>query len=124
MDRTGGAHSKPVRPWLVLVITAMSLLITGMDTTIVNVALPSIQNDLGATVSELQWAIAAYTVTLASLLMFGGSTADRLGRKRIFQFGLVLFTVASLACSLAPSADWLIAVRALQGVGASMLNPV
>src|SRR5262245_13432104 len=102
----------------------MSLLITGMDTTIVNVALPSIQNDFHASVSELQWIVASYTVVLASLLMLGGSTADRIGRVRIFQTGLVLFTLASLACSLAPSAGWLIAFRALQGIAASMLNPV
>jgi EmrB/QacA subfamily drug resistance transporter len=102
----------------------MSLLIVGMDVTIVNVALPSIGHDLHASVAELQWTVAAYTVTLASLLMLGGSTADRLGRARVFQVGLVLFTAASLACSLAPSVEWLIAFRALQGVGASMLNPV
>src|SRR3954447_26392527 len=117
-------RTHPRRPRLVLAVCCMSLLIVGMDVTIVNVALPSIGHDLDASVSELQWTVAAYTVTLASLLMLGGSTADRLGRARIFQVGLVLFTAASLACSLAPSAGWLIAFRALQGVGASMLNPV
>ncbi|UTI65396.1 MFS transporter [Paraconexibacter antarcticus] len=116
-----GAHA---RPRLVLAICCLSLLIVGMDTTIVNVALPAIQGDLHASVPALQWAIAAYTVVLASLLMLSGSTADRLGRRRIFRVGLVLFTVASLACSLAPGIGWLIAFRALQGVGASMLNPV
>ena len=102
----------------------MSLLIVGMDVTIVNVALPSIQRDLDASVSALQWTTAAYTVALASLLMLGGSTADRLGRARVFKFGLALFTAASLACSLAPSAGWLIAFRALQGAAGAMLNPV
>ena len=102
----------------------MSLLIVGMDVTIVNVALPSIGRDLDASVSSLQWTVAAYTVVLASLLMLGGSTADRLGRARVFRLGLVIFTAASLACSLAPTVEWLIAFRALQGVGASMLNPV
>src|SRR4051812_31818699 len=82
----------PTRPWLVLAICCMSLLIVGMDVTIVNVALPSIQRDLGASVSSLQWTTAAYTVTLASLLMLGGSTADRLGRARVFKVGLALFT--------------------------------
>ncbi|MFL5845314.1 MAG: MFS transporter [Solirubrobacteraceae bacterium] len=102
----------------------MSLLIVGMDATIVNVALPSIQDDLHASVTGLQWTTAAYTVVLASLLMLGGSTGDRLGRARVFQFGLALFTVASLACSLAPSVGWLIVARILQGVAGAMLNPV
>src|SRR3954463_6571405 len=112
------------RPWLVLAICCLSLLIVGMDVTIVNVALPAIQEDLHASVSSLQWTVAAYTVVLASLLMLSGSTADRVGRARLFRLGLVLFTLASLACSLAPGVGWLIAFRALQGIGASMLNPV
>jgi EmrB/QacA subfamily drug resistance transporter len=112
------------RPRLVLAICCMSLLIVGMDVTIVNVALPSIQRDLGASVSSLQWTTAAYTVVLASLLMLGGSTADRVGRARVFKFGLALFTAASLACSLAPGIGWLIAFRVLQGAAGAMLNPV
>src|SRR3954447_25485250 len=103
-----------VRPRLVLVICCMSLLIVGMDATIVNVALPSIQQDLHASVSALQWTTAAYTVVLASLLMLGGSTADRLGRARVFKFGLAMFTAASLACSLAPGIGWLIGFRVVQ----------
>jgi EmrB/QacA subfamily drug resistance transporter len=109
---------------LVLAICCMSLLIVGLDNTIVNVALPSIRSDLHASVSELQWTIDAYTLVLASLLMLSGSTADRLGRVRVFQVGLATFTVGSLACSLAPSVGWLIAFRMLQAVGGSMLNPV
>jgi EmrB/QacA subfamily drug resistance transporter len=112
------------RPRLVLAICCMSLLIVGMDVTIVNVALPSIQRDLGASVSALQWTTAAYTVVLASLLMLGGSIADRFGRARVFKFGLALFTAASLACSLAPGIGWLVAFRVLQGVAGAMLNPV
>src|SRR5919112_3196866 len=88
------------RPWLVLGICCMSLLIVGMDITIVKVALPSIAQDLDASVSSLQWTVAAYTVALASLLMLSGSTADRLGRARIFRVGLSVFTAASLACAL------------------------
>ncbi|MEY2440689.1 MAG: hypothetical protein QOJ46_115, partial [bacterium] len=103
----------PVRPRLVLAICCMSLLIVGMDVTIVNVALPSIRHDFDASVSSLQWTTAAYTVVLASLLMLGGSTADRLGRARVFKLGLALFTAASLACSLAPGIGWLIAFRVL-----------
>jgi EmrB/QacA subfamily drug resistance transporter len=95
-----------------------------MDVTIVNVALPSIRRDFDASVASLQWTTAAYTVVLASLLMLGGSTADRLGRARVFKFGLALFTAASLACSLAPGIGWLIAFRVLQGAAGAMLNPV
>ena len=102
----------------------MSLLLVGMDVTIVNVALPAIRADLGASVSGLQWVIDAYTVVLASLLILSGSTADRLGRRRTFQTGLVLFTLGSLLCSVAPGLGWLIAFRMLQAVGGSMLNPV
>src|SRR6195952_5245036 len=102
----------------------MSLLIVGMDTTIVNVALPSIRGDLHASVSGLQWTIDAYTVVLASLLILSGSTADRLRRRRPFPVGLVLFTFGSLLCSVAPGLGWLVGFRMLQAVGGSMLNPV
>jgi len=102
----------------------MSLLIVGMDITIVNAALPSIRADLHASVSGLQWVIDAYTVVLASLLILSGSTADRLGRRRTFQVGLVLFTLGSLLCSIAPGLGWLVAFRMMQAVGGSMLNPV
>jgi EmrB/QacA subfamily drug resistance transporter len=112
------------RRLLVLAICCMSLLIVGMDITIVNVALPSIRADLDASVSGLQWTIDAYTVVLASLLILSGSTADRLGRRRTFQTGLALFTVGSLLCSIAPGLGWLIAFRMVQAVGGSMLNPV
>jgi EmrB/QacA subfamily drug resistance transporter len=112
------------RPRVVLAICCMSLLVVGMDVTVVNVALPSIRRDLGASVSSLQWTTAAYTVVLASLLMLGGSIADRLGRARVFKFGLAMFTAASLACSLAPGTGWLIAFRVVQGVAGAMLNPV
>jgi EmrB/QacA subfamily drug resistance transporter len=112
------------RRLLILAICCMSLLIVGMDITIVNVALPSIRTDLHASVSGLQWTIDAYTVVLASLLILSGSTADRLGRRRTFQVGLVLFTLGSLLCSIAPGLGWLIAFRMVQAVGGSMLNPV
>jgi EmrB/QacA subfamily drug resistance transporter len=95
-----------------------------MDSTIVNVALPSIGRDFHASVSGLQWVIDAYVVVLASLLMLSGSTGERFGRRRTFQTGLVLFTLGSFLCSLAPSLGWLIAFRMLQAVGGSMLNPV
>jgi EmrB/QacA subfamily drug resistance transporter len=109
---------------LVLAICCMSLLIVGLDNTIVNVALPSIGRELHASVSELQWTVDAYTLVLASLLMLGGSMGDRLGRRRVFQTGLGVFTLGSLLCSAAPGLGWLIAFRTLQAIGGSMLNPV
>jgi EmrB/QacA subfamily drug resistance transporter len=112
------------RRYLVLAICCMSLFIVGIDVTIVNVALPSIQRDLHAPVSGLQWIVDAYTIVVASFLMLSGSTGDRVGRRRIFQTGLAVFTLGSLACSLAPALGWLIAFRALQAIGGSMLNPV
>ncbi|MBA6441428.1 MULTISPECIES: MFS transporter [Streptomyces] len=114
----------PRQRWLVLAICCMSLLIVSLDNTILNVALPSIQRDLHTSVSGLQWTVDAYTLVLASLLMLSGSTADRVGRRRTFQAGLVIFTAASLLCSLAPGLGWLVVARMLQAVGGSMLNPV
>jgi EmrB/QacA subfamily drug resistance transporter len=108
----------------VLLICCLSLFIVGLDITAVNVALPSIEGDLHASISGLQWTVGAYTVVMASLLMFSGSTADRFGRKRIFIAGLSVFSVASLLCSLAPSVELLVAARVLQAVGGSMMNPV
>jgi EmrB/QacA subfamily drug resistance transporter len=112
------------RRYLVLAICCLSLFIVGMDSTIVNVALPAIGRDFRAPVSGLQWTIDAYLLVLASLLMLSGSVADRAGRRRVFQVGLAVFTLGSLACSLAPSLGWLIAFRAFQAIGGSMLNPV
>ena len=122
-DGTGPQLSRN-RRLLVLAICCFSLLMVGLDTTIVNVALPSIRNELNASVSGLQWVIDAYTLVLASLLMLAGSTADRIGRKRIFRAGLVVFSLGSLLCGVAPSLGTLIGARVLQAVGGSMLNPV
>ena len=108
----------------VLLISCMSLFIVGLDITVVNVALPAIGQDLHAGISGLQWTVGAYTVVMASLLMFSGSMADRLGRRRTFVTGLAVFSVASLLCSLAPSVGLLVVFRVLQAVGASMMNPV
>ena len=112
------------RRLLILLICCMSLLIVGMDNTIVNIALPSIQTSLHASLTDLQWTIDAYTLVLASLLMLSGSTADRLGRRRTFQTGLAIFVLGSLLCSVAPTLGLLVAFRALQAIGGSMLNPV
>ena len=112
------------RRMLVLGICCLSLLIVSLDNTIVNIALPTIRRELHASVSALQWTIDAYTLVLASLLVFSGSTADRVGRRRVFQIGLVTFSIGSLLCSLAPTVGTLIAFRVLQALGGSMLNPV
>ncbi|MGW0915720.1 MFS transporter [Streptomyces sp. NPDC002784] len=114
----------PRRRLLVLAVCCMSLLVVSLDNTVLNVALPSLQEDLRADTAGLQRTIDAYTLVLASLLMLAGSTADRIGRKRVFMAGLVVFTLGSLLCSLAPSLELLIAARTLQAVGGSMLNPV
>jgi len=112
------------RRLLILGICSISLLIVGLDSTIVNVALPSISRSFHTSLSGLQWTIDAYTLVLASLLMLSGSTADRIGRRRVFQLGLLLFSLGSLLCALAPSLNLLIAARVLQAIGGSMLNPV
>src|SRR5580700_11490049 len=109
---------------IILATCCLSLFVVGVDSTIVNIALPSIQRSFGASTAGLQWTIDGYTVVLASLLMLSGSLADRLGRRRVFQAGLALFTLGSLLCSLAPGLGWLIGFRMLQAVGGSMLNPV
>jgi EmrB/QacA subfamily drug resistance transporter len=108
----------------ILAICCLSLLIVGLDVTIVNVALPSIQRELHAGVSGLQWTVAAYTLVVASLLILSGSTADRIGRRRVFQAGLATFTAGSLLCSVAPTLGALVFFRIVQGIGGSMLNPV
>ncbi|MET1074786.1 MAG: MFS transporter [Umezawaea sp.] len=115
---------RPVRRWLVLAICCLSVGVTGINLTIVNVALPSIGKDLHASVSALQWTVDAYSLVMACLLVPSGSMADRFGRKRIFRLGLSLFSLGSLLCGFAPSAGWLIVFCGLQGVGGSMLNPV
>jgi EmrB/QacA subfamily drug resistance transporter len=101
----------------------LALFIVSLDATIVNVALPAIQADLHASVTGLQWIVDAYTVVLASLLLLGGSTGDRVGRRAMFQAGLILFAVASVACSVAPGLGTLIAFRMVQAVGGAMLQP-
>jgi EmrB/QacA subfamily drug resistance transporter len=112
------------RRYLVLAICCASIIVVVMDISIVNVALPAIRRDLHASVSGLQWTVDAYTLVLAGFLVLAGSTADRAGRRRVFQIGLATFGAGSLLCSLAPGIGWLIAARALQAVGGTMLNPV
>jgi EmrB/QacA subfamily drug resistance transporter len=107
----------------VLAATILGSGMASLDGTVVNVALPRIGNDLDAGLTALQWTINAYTLTLAGLLLLGGSLGDRMGRLRIFVFGVIWFTAASVGCTVAPDAMVLIAMRALQGIGAALLTP-
>jgi len=95
-----------------------------MDNTIVNIALPTLRHDLHASFAAAQWTIDAYQIVLGALLISSGAIADRYGRRRMLQIGLSVFTVGSLACSVAPTVGWLIGLRVLQATGASMMNPV
>nr|WP_199042047.1 MFS transporter [Dyella sp. ASV24] len=125
MNTTIVPNGRPAtHPNLILGICCLSLLMVAMDATIVNVALPAIRRDLGASISGLQWVIDAYTMVVASLLMLAGSMADRFGRRRVFQSGMALFMLGSLLCSLAPNIYGLAAFRVVQALGATMLNPV
>jgi EmrB/QacA subfamily drug resistance transporter len=119
-----GAVLSRRRRWTILAVCALSLFLVGLDTTIVTVGLAEIGAGVGAGSGRLAWIVDAYTVPFASLLITSGSLADRFGRRRVFQTGLIVFGLASLACAAAPSLGVLIAARAVQGVGASMLTPV
>src|SRR5712691_4497590 len=111
------------RKWLVLVAMVFGLFMPMLDNLVVNVALPTIQHQLGAGVSGLQWIIDAYTLTFASFMLTGGALGDLYGRKRFFMSGLVVFTFGSLMCGLSTSIGQLISFRAVQGLGAAMLLP-
>jgi EmrB/QacA subfamily drug resistance transporter len=112
------------RRLLVVAICCVSIAVVVMDISIVNVALPAVRRDLHASESGLQWTVDAYTLVLAGFLVLAGSTADRVGRRRVFQIGLAAFGLGSLLCGLAPGIGALIAARMLQAVGGTMLNPV
>jgi EmrB/QacA subfamily drug resistance transporter len=111
------------RKWWTLAAVAVGLFMIMLDNTVVNVALPSIQQDLGMSSSELEWVFNAYALTFGVLLLSGGKLADLLGRRAIFIAGLVIFTAASLWCGLAGGAGSLIAARTVQGIGAALMNP-
>ncbi|WUT40030.1 MFS transporter [Streptomyces sp. NBC_00690] len=109
---------------MVLAVCCMSMFLVGLDTTIVNVSLPAIGSGLDVGTRGLEWTVDAYTLVLASLLITSGALADRFGRRRVFRVGLAVFGAASLLCAIAPSVGVLVAARAMQGIGASMLSPV
>lgn len=118
------ARSDSPNRWTVLAICCLSLFVVGLDTTVVNVGLPAIGAGLHVGTRGLEWTVDAYTLVLASLLISSGALADRIGRRRVFRLGLIVFGAASVACALAPNAGVLIAARAVQGIGGSMLSPV
>ena len=111
------------KKWWTLAAVAFGLFMIMLDNTIVNVALPSIERSLHMSISSLEWIVTAYALTFAALLITGGKLGDLYGRRKMFIAGLVVFTLASLACGLAPSAGFLIGARAVQGVGAALMNP-
>jgi EmrB/QacA subfamily drug resistance transporter len=111
------------RKWLTLGAVAFGLFMIMLDNTIVNVALPSIQRDLGIGISELEWVFNGYALTFGVLMLTGGKLADLLGRRLIFIVGLLIFTAASLGCGLATSGSILIGARVVQGIGSALMNP-
>jgi EmrB/QacA subfamily drug resistance transporter len=112
------------RKWWTLIAVSVATFMLLLDITVVNTALPSIREDLGASFTDLQWVIDAYALTLAALVLTAGSLADRLGRRRLFAWGLGVFSVASLLCAIAPDATFLNLSRALQGVGGAVMFAV
>src|SRR5256885_1392448 len=111
------------KKWWTLGAVAFGLFMIMLDNTIVNVALPAIEHSLHMSISSLEWIVTAYALTFAALLITGGKLGDMFGRRKMFIVGLVVFTLASLACGLAPSAGFLIGARAVQGIGAALMNP-
>ena len=111
------------RRWLILAVLCLALLIVGIDGTIVNVALPTLVREIGASSSDLQWIVDAYTIVFASFLLIAGNTGDRLGRKGAFLGGLLVFGAGSLACSMVSTPNALIGFRAVQGFGAAFVMP-
>jgi EmrB/QacA subfamily drug resistance transporter len=122
-DGAGALRYASARGRLVLLATVLGSGIAFLDATVVSIALPAIGEDLDADLTGLQWTVNAYALTLAGLLLIGGSLGDRFGRRRVFVIGVAWFAVASLLCTFAPTVEALIAARAVQGVGAALLTP-
>src|SRR5919205_2929863 len=112
------------RKWWTLLAVSVATFMLLLDITVVNTALPAIEDDLGASFTDLQWVIDAYTLSLAALVLTAGSLADRIGRRRVFAAGLAIFAVASLAAGLAPDATFLNVSRAVQGIGGAAMFAV
>ncbi len=126
--RSGGElveppHSGETNRWLVLVIVCLAQFMVILDATVVNVALPSIQEDLGFSAADLQWVVNGYTLTFGGFLLLGGRAGDLFGRRRLFLIGVALFSGASLLCGLATSETWLVVARGIQGLGGALVAP-
>jgi EmrB/QacA subfamily drug resistance transporter len=115
--------AEETRKWFTLAAVSFGLFMIMLDNTVVNVALPSIQTDLGADLSSLQWIVTGYALTFAALMLIGGKLADAYGRRLMFVAGIAIFTASSLWCGLSDTSGELIAARVLQGVGAALMNP-
>src|SRR2546430_15386965 len=115
-------YREPAGRW-VLLATVLGSGLAFIDATVVNIALPRIGQDFHASAASLQWTVNGYTLSLASLILLGGSLGDRLGRRRIFVLGVTWFAISSLLCGLAPNVETLIAARVLQGIGGAPLPP-
>ncbi|MFG1605393.1 DHA2 family efflux MFS transporter permease subunit [Actinoplanes sp. NPDC049265] len=122
MDQGLVRYGTPAGRW-VLLATVLGSSLAFIDATVVNIALPAIGHDLGAGAADLQWTINGYALSLASLILLGGSLGDRYGRKRVFIVGISWFAAASLLCGVAPNVELLIAARVLQGIGGALLTP-
>jgi len=121
-EATAPAITRGQERWI-LAATIIASTMTFSDMTIVNVALPVLQRDLGASFSQVQWVVEAYTLVLSSLILVGGAGGDLFGRRRVFSIGMAIFALASAACGLAPTAGLLVAARAVQGLGAALMMP-
>ena len=119
----GDARAETRRPRLVLATTILASSLSFIDGSVVNVGLPAIGANLHGGAADLQWVVNAYLLPLSALLLFGGALGDRFGRRRLLVLGIALFALASAGCALAPSLPWLLAARAIQGVGAALLMP-
>ena len=117
-------ESRAARPWPTLFVTSVALFMVMLDMTIVNVALPSIQRELGAAISDLEWVVNGFTLALASLILVGAKLGDRFGRRTFFLVGVVVFTLGSVACALSTSPTQLIASRVVQGIGGALMGPL
>src|SRR5213596_1028746 len=126
ITKTSTAHIAYVTPnasRYTLLATILGSSIAFIDGTVVNVALPAIQRDLGGGLTAQQWVVDAYLLTLGSLILIGGSLGDLYGERRIFALGVIGFGAASLLCAVAPTIEFLIAARALQGIASALLTP-
>src|SRR5918995_4998886 len=123
MERSIGMPARTRTIWT-FVVTSLGLFMVVLDNLVVSTALPVIRTDLGASLEQLEWTVNAYTLTFAVFLLTGAALGDRFGRRLLFVIGLAIFTAASAAAALAPSADWLITARALQGIGGAIVTPL